>query len=65
MPLAVHGVVMLVGKEIGGKMSMRTTVLCFFFNSQFPCNSHHKVKQIHATEYVVAVMAESMSSSYS
>lgn len=32
----------------------------FFFNSQFPCNSHHKVKQIYATEYVVAVMAESM-----
>lgn len=32
----------------------------FFFNSQFPCNSHHKVKQIPATEYVVAVMAESV-----
>lgn len=46
------------------EMSMRTTVLFFFFffflNSQFPCNSHHKVKQIYATEYVVAVMAESM-----
>jgi hypothetical protein len=39
---------------------MQTTVLFFFFNSQFPCNSHHKVKQINATEYVVAVMAESM-----
>lgn len=35
-------------------------VLFFFFNSQFPCNSHHKVKQIPATEYVVAVMAESV-----
>lgn len=47
-----------------GEMSMRTTVLFllsfFFLNSQFPCNSHHKVKQIYATEYVVAVMAESM-----
>lgn len=39
---------------------MQTTVLFFCFNSQFPCNSHHKVKQIYATEYVVAVMAESM-----
>lgn len=40
---------------------MQTTVLFFFFfNSQFPCNSHHKVKQINATEYVVAVTAESM-----
>lgn len=33
-------------------------VLLFFFNSRFPCNSHHKVKQIHAAEYVVAVTAE-------
>lgn len=39
---------------------MQTTVLFFFFNSQFPCNSHHKVKQIYAAEYVVAVMAESV-----
>lgn len=40
-------------------MSMQTTVLFyFFFNSRFPCNSHHKVKQIHAAEYVVAVTAE-------
>lgn len=40
---------------------MQTTVLfCFVLNSQFPCNSHHKVKQINAAEYVVAVMAESM-----
>lgn len=42
------------------EMSMQTTVSFFFFNPQFPCNSHHKVKQIHATEYVVAVMAENM-----
>lgn len=36
------------------------SVFVFFFNPQFPCNSHHKVKQIHATECVVAVTAESM-----
>lgn len=43
-------------------MSMQTTVLFYFifFNSQFPCNSHHKVKQIYAAECVVAVTAERM-----
>lgn len=35
-------------------------VLFCFFNSQFPCNSHHKVKQIYAAGCVVAVTAESM-----
>lgn len=39
---------------------MQTTVLFCFVNSQFPCNSHHKVKQIYAAGYVVAVTAESM-----
>lgn len=47
-------------KHEGNEHANHCFVLFFFFNSQFPCNSHHKVKQIYATEYAVAVMAESM-----
>lgn len=42
--------------DIGGEMSMHSSVL---ITHSYPCNCHHKVKQINATEYVVAVMAES------
>lgn len=43
-PLTVHGVVTFVRMEIGE--SACKPLFCFFFplNSQFPCNSHHKVK---------------------
>lgn len=51
---------MFVRMEIGGKRACKPLFRSFlFFNSQFPCNSDHKVNR-YATEYVVAVTAGSV-----